>query len=600
MVNNIKVSIIVPVYNVEAYLDRCIDSLVNQSMKELQIILVDDGSEDNSGLKCDYYANQYENIEVIHQDNQGLTSARRAGLDKCIGEYVIFVDSDDWIELDACQKEYEFLAGSKAKILICDYNIITGKAITKGIGFNGHKLTISEFYQSVAPGYVWNKMYHRSLIDIMKVDIDVSQAEDIAMLLPLVSKLDSDSDMAYVPEAFYNYCKRDDSSSNNKTFIEEYCIEEYLDSLKYILMKSDKRREKEVSFYCMNCLSWGLNSAERKYFKADYCEFFASVLYGYILGNSMITNRFPKLLAEMIGQCGELIPGNLVYGNFENSDSEIFEYCRESWKRQCRNYHIIELNAANCNIKEAPECVKRAIQEREFEFVNDYFCLEYLVENGGIAVLKNVFIHKPLGEIRYNGTFFSYLNDKEIGKAIYGMDKKCGLGSAILGTYSEKHIFNDSFLPLNKRFQFELEGSWKFVPKGTSCTLMNGAVNIYACNIMAEMMDGNCLAEILDYDQYQANKKGLVLIDRNRFLKLITDYKADKLKADTSKKNTENMAAERYIQREAELMEQLNMYKQAYENTISSTAWKITFPLRNIMDILKRKKVNEGEADLFT
>ena len=116
MVNNIKVSIIVPVYNVEAYLDRCIDSLVNQSMKELQIILVDDGSEDNSGLKCDYYANQYENIEVIHQDNQGLTSARRAGLDKCIGEYVIFVDSDDWIELPA-KKNMSFWQEAKQKFL---------------------------------------------------------------------------------------------------------------------------------------------------------------------------------------------------------------------------------------------------------------------------------------------------------------------------------------------------------------------------------------------------------------------------------------------------------------------------------------------------
>ena len=203
MNNDIKVSIVVPVYNVEAYLSRCIDSLLNQSMKELQIILVDDGSEDKSGEICDRYAYQYANIEVIHhQVNHGLTSARRTGLSVCVGKYIIFVDSDDWIHSDTCKKEYEYIERCKAKLLICDFNEVNGENVTQISGFNGEKLSLSEFYKSVSPGYVWNKMYHNSLIDLMKVDIDVSQAEDIAMLIPLISKLESDRDICYLPEAF--------------------------------------------------------------------------------------------------------------------------------------------------------------------------------------------------------------------------------------------------------------------------------------------------------------------------------------------------------------------------------------------------------------
>lgn len=590
MINDVKVSIVVPVYNVEPYLVRCIDSLLSQSMKEVQIILVDDGSEDNSGLICDQYACRYENIEVIHQSNHGLTAARRSGLNACVGEYVIFVDSDDWIDADACQKEYEYIKRNNAKILICDFNIVDGESVTQTSGFKGENLSISDFYMSVAPGYVWNKMYHRSLIDIMKVGIDVTQAEDIAMLLPLVSKLNSDSDMIYISEAFYNYYKRPDSSSNNTSFIDDYGIGEYLSSLRYILINSEKNRLKEVSYYCMNCLSWGFNSSERRYFKADYCEFFKDELYNHVLGNSLITKRFPKLLISLIGQCDRLIPGNLVYGNFENSNSAFFQYCRDSWTVRCRNYNIIELNAANCNIQEVPDCVKKAYEEGNTEFVNDYFCLDYLVKNGGTAVSKNLFIHKPLGEIRYEGTFFSYINENEIGNAIYGMEKGNNFGKTILETYREQHIFNDSFLPLNKRFQFELEGNWKLIPKGISCQLMNGEIKIYAYNIMTRMLDDNCLTEVLNEELYEVHKSGKVLMDRSKFLNLFKNNQNNATNKIDSKSTISNIQTiEKYKEREAELINEVNIFKQAYENTISSTAWKITSPFRKTMDKLKKR-----------
>ena len=94
------ISVIVPVYNVEPYLRRCVDSILRQTYRNLEILLVDDGTKDNCGAICDAYARQDERVKVIHKENGGLSSARNAGIDASTGEYLSFVDSDDWIEPD--------------------------------------------------------------------------------------------------------------------------------------------------------------------------------------------------------------------------------------------------------------------------------------------------------------------------------------------------------------------------------------------------------------------------------------------------------------------------------------------------------------------
>ena len=102
-----SISIIVPVYNVEKYLEKCIDSILNQSYQNLEIILIDDGSTDNSGSICDEYKKKDQRVQVIHQKNQGQSSARNAGLNIAKGSYIGFVDSDDWIEQNMYEKLYK-------------------------------------------------------------------------------------------------------------------------------------------------------------------------------------------------------------------------------------------------------------------------------------------------------------------------------------------------------------------------------------------------------------------------------------------------------------------------------------------------------------
>ena len=101
-----KISVVIPIYNVEKYLQRCVDSVLNQTLRDLEIILVDDGSPDKCPLICDQYAKKDSRVFVIHKKNGGLASARNAGMKAATGTYLFFLDSDDWIDLDGLELLY--------------------------------------------------------------------------------------------------------------------------------------------------------------------------------------------------------------------------------------------------------------------------------------------------------------------------------------------------------------------------------------------------------------------------------------------------------------------------------------------------------------
>ena len=120
-----KISVIVPVYNVEKYLNDCIDSIINQTYKNIEIILVDDGSNDSSGSICDEYAKKDNRVRVIHKVNGGLSSARNAGLDEVTGDYVMFCDSDDMFLPTSCEVMFEEIEKRNADYIVGNYQNCT-------------------------------------------------------------------------------------------------------------------------------------------------------------------------------------------------------------------------------------------------------------------------------------------------------------------------------------------------------------------------------------------------------------------------------------------------------------------------------------------
>ena len=210
---NPKISIIVPVYKVEKYLHKCIDSILSQTFKDFELILVDDGSPDNCGKICDEYAKRDNRIVVVHKENGGLGSARNRGIDIARGDYIGFVDSDDWIEIDMYEVLYNICDTYDCDIANCS-SIIHFKDRTQING--GHKLTIhtrEEAMKTMLEGklydeVVWTKLIKRELLDELRFNENIIY-EDTDFTYKVIDKADS---IGCIGEAKYNYIKREGST----------------------------------------------------------------------------------------------------------------------------------------------------------------------------------------------------------------------------------------------------------------------------------------------------------------------------------------------------------------------------------------------------
>ena len=202
--NTPLVSVIVPVYNVAPYLEQCLDSIVNQTYRNLEIILVDDGSTDESGAICDRYTEQDGRIQVVHKENGGLSSARNVGLDKMTGEWVLFVDSDDWIELNTLEFLFE-QKNERAEIVEFGiYHVFEthkDESLFSGELTSGINILMSLFRDQPFHGVVWNKLYVAHTIGHIRF-IEGRYHEDTPFVLEVYPKVDC---CQVIPHALYNY-----------------------------------------------------------------------------------------------------------------------------------------------------------------------------------------------------------------------------------------------------------------------------------------------------------------------------------------------------------------------------------------------------------
>ncbi|MCR4673147.1 MAG: glycosyltransferase [Lachnospiraceae bacterium] len=165
-----KISIIIPVFNVEDYLDKCIDSILTQSYRNLEIFLIDDGSTDNSGKICEHYAGKDDRIKCIHQKNAGAAAARNAGLRQASGEYLAFVDSDDYLEADAYSCMIELLREYQADAVQCSFRKIMHEGSKEYIAepvvrkYNAMEY-LKKYTEDWTCGLLWDKLYRRQLFE---------------------------------------------------------------------------------------------------------------------------------------------------------------------------------------------------------------------------------------------------------------------------------------------------------------------------------------------------------------------------------------------------------------------------------------------------
>lgn len=221
---NELITVVVPVYQVEKYLQRCIDSIINQTYQNLEIILVDDGSKDNSPFICDNNADTDKRIHVIHKENGGLSSARNAGIEIATGEYIIFIDSDDVIHSGMIEELYHLLKDTDSDIAVCDYKrfrreeelkeIIQPERVTQ---VYNREEALREIYGSESVKYVvaWNKLYARELFANVRYKVGKLN-EDEFTTYKLFAKA---SRIASTNQIYYYYFNNGSSITTNEKYL---------------------------------------------------------------------------------------------------------------------------------------------------------------------------------------------------------------------------------------------------------------------------------------------------------------------------------------------------------------------------------------------
>lgn len=215
---NKLISIILPCYKVEKFLDKCLNSLVNQTYKNLEIILIDDGSPDNSPKICNEWATKDRRIKVIHKENGGVSSARNKGLEIAKGEYIGFVDPDDYIDLNMYEKLIKSASENNSDVVYSGFNEVIDDKIVPYKEYNLHKLidhNISVYFykkkNTVVYGSIWRGIYRKNFIKDIKFDTNFKCGEDLYFNIEVINRKPK---ISIVDEKLYYYLKNPNSCVN--------------------------------------------------------------------------------------------------------------------------------------------------------------------------------------------------------------------------------------------------------------------------------------------------------------------------------------------------------------------------------------------------
>ncbi|MBQ8805587.1 MAG: glycosyltransferase [Bacteroidaceae bacterium] len=257
--NSPLISIIIPVYNVEKYLNRCMESVVNQTLKNIEIILIDDGSPDNSPQLCDEWGRKDSRIKVVHKVNEGLGLARNTGMEVATGKYIAFIDSDDYVEPKMYEKLYTKAISNNADIVYCGYKLgLDDGTFTDKSDFNEEKtfenkndienLSINYFYPQnghLMMMSVWHSIYKREIIKTKFFSERIVVSEDLHFQ---ISAILNSKKIIYIPDSLYYYCYNKDSLSHSFSINKFYNIQNLIS----LLLSIYPNKKKYVYKYFFN------------------------------------------------------------------------------------------------------------------------------------------------------------------------------------------------------------------------------------------------------------------------------------------------------------------------------------------------------------
>ena len=307
-----KISVVIPVYNVEPYLDRCIESVVNQTYRDLEIILVDDGSPDHCPAICDRWAERDSRIIVIHQANGGLSAARNTGIERASGAYLAFVDSDDYISEDMYAAMIEGLERTSSGMATCGTWVIeNGKVTTKHDPKTELVLgTIQAMDELLRAGLIGeaacNKIYRREVFDGIRFPVGEIN-EDIVVMPRLIEHA---RQIFYTGKSYYYYDRGNLGSITHAEYDEKRSIyiKHIRDTNSYIRLAYPQLRAALTAFnirYCVNPYRrFAENPALQKAFREDYAFYRSETIKitpAYLCSRHISLKRKLTLLCCLLG-----------------------------------------------------------------------------------------------------------------------------------------------------------------------------------------------------------------------------------------------------------------------------------------------------------
>lgn len=238
--DNLKISVIVPIYNMEQLMRKCLDSILAQTFREYECLLIDDGSTDSSSAICDEYAAKDSRFKAFHKPNGGLSDARNYGLAKSIGEYTIFFDPDDWVDADCLKDLYAKAQDVDADMVMCDvyYNDKYSQRYSKmePTALDNYSV-IQDLLNNKIHGFTWNKLLRRKLYNDYKISYPkgIYGCEDLYTMCEL---LKNDIKIAYLPKAYYHYMFYSNTTQSRKYDENTYLVDVQIRDMFVSLLKS--------------------------------------------------------------------------------------------------------------------------------------------------------------------------------------------------------------------------------------------------------------------------------------------------------------------------------------------------------------------------
>ena len=463
------ISVLIPVYNSAEHLRLCMNSLINQSFEDYEIIAVNNGSEDNSLEILEEYAQEYPDKVFVYtiEHSNFVGTGRNYGISKARGQYLYICDSDDIVEKHALTWLHGRAEYYKADVVYGYFNFVNLQNNTvKIMGRDGERaVTTGELILTGAD--YWRRLYKKSLIDevIEKVGPipENTNFDDVAWL-PVVHSYAKVIRSADRP--IYNYFRRTQSIVGGYS---PNVVEYSIISEQYAMDNCNPKYREYAELYVARRIK---NNLISRWIYTDKLVEQIKKNWDVFSKNKLITGE--KDLYNKLSDYNELadepMPETIYLNGFGAgfSDDDI-NSVKEKAFNEC---NCVVLNESNCDVNKN-RFTKEAYKNSEFKLLGAYFALENIYENGGIYITKNIDIERPFNSLRYFNAFFAYKNITEFSEEIFGGIKGNPVIKSIINTFVEER-YKNIFMPLGERITNIICVKYGVKMNGTTDLFSNG------------------------------------------------------------------------------------------------------------------------------